>query len=123
MRIVVINPFGGGEASARVNFDAIKRPDTEYDIVNIADDYPLKNNQWFYFRCACTDPALEKILWGERQSYNAIFLPCQRDTGLYEARILVDIPVTGTLESATLVCYTMGKNFSLLSVDDQNGEI
>jgi Asp/Glu/hydantoin racemase len=123
MRIVVINPFGGGEASARDNFDVIKRPDTECDIVNVTDDYPLKNNQWFYFKCACTDPALEKILWGERQSSDAIFLPCQRDTGLYGARILVGIPVTGTLESAALICYTMGKHFSLLSVDYQNGEI
>ena len=117
MRILVINPFGGGEANARDNFDAIKRPDTDYDIVNIAEDYPLKNNQWLYFKYACTDPTLEKVLWGERQGYDGIFLCCQLDIGLYEARTLVDIPVTGTLESAALICYTMGKHFSLLSVD------
>ncbi len=123
MRILVINPFGGGEASARENFDAIKRPDTEYDIVNIAEDYPLKNNQWLYFKYACTDPTLEKVIWGEREGYDGIFLSCQLDIGLYEARTLVDIPVTGTLESAALICYTMGKHFSLLSVDYQDGEI
>ena len=31
--------------------------------------------------------------------------------------------MTGTLESAALICYTMGKHVSLLSVDYQNGEI
>ena len=123
MRILVINPFGGGEASARENFDAIKRPDTEYDIVNIAEDYPLKNNQWLYFKYACTDPTLEKVIWGEREGYDGIFLSCQLDIGLYEARQLVDIPVTATLESAALVSHMMGSTFSLVTVDDQNGKI
>ena len=123
MRLLVINPFGGSEANARSNFDLIKRPDTDYDIVNIAEDYPLRNNQWLYFKYACTDPTLEKVLWAEREGYDAVFLSCQLDIGLYEARTLVDIPVTGTLESAALLCYTMGKHFTLLSVDYQNGEI
>jgi allantoin racemase len=123
VRILVINPFGGSEANARGNFDLIKRADTDYDIVNIAEDYPLHNNQWLYFKYACTDPTLEKVLWAEREGYDAVFLSCQLDIGLYEARGLVDIPVTGTLESAALLCYTMGKHFTLLSVDYQNGEI
>lgn len=123
MKIAVINPFAGGEAEARENLDQIKDPDTEYDIFNIADAYPLKNNQWLYFKHACTDPTLEKVLWAEAEGYDAIFLSCQLDIGLYEARTLVDIPVAGTLESAALLCYTLGKHFSLLSVDYQNGEI
>lgn len=32
MRILVINPFGGGEASARENFDAIKPPADQWEI-------------------------------------------------------------------------------------------
>lgn len=123
MRLLVINPFGGSEPYARENFDRIKRPDTEYDLVNIETDYPLQNNQWLYFKYVCTDPTLEAVLRAEREDYDAVFLSCQLDIGLYEARTLVDIPVTGTLESAALLCYTMGKHFSLLSVDYQNGEI
>lgn len=123
MRIAVINPFAGGEAEARENLDLIKERDTEYDIFNIAEDYPLKNNQWLYFKHACTDPTLEKVMWAEKQGYDAAFVSCQLDIGLYEARTLVDIPVTGTLESAALFCYMMGKHFTLLSVDYQNGEI
>lgn len=123
MRILIVNPFAGGEAEASENIDLIKEPDTEYDIVNIADAYPLKNNQWLYFKHACTGPTLDKVEWGESQGYDAVFISCQLDIGLYEARTLVDIPVTGTLESAALMCVTMGKHFTLLSVDYQNGEI
>ena len=123
MRILVINPFAGGEAEAKENLEKIKQQETDFDIVNISDAYPLKNNQWLYFKHACTEPTLEKVLWGEKQGYDGIFLSCQLDIGLYEARTLVDIPVTGTLESAALICYMMGKHFTILSVDYQNGEI
>ena len=123
MRILVINPFGGTEFRGRDNLERIKRPDTEFEMINIAEDYPLKNNQWLYFKHACTGPTLEKVMWAEREGYDGVFISCQLDIGLYEARTLVDIPVTGTLESAALFAYTMGKHFTLLSVDKQNGEI
>jgi allantoin racemase len=123
MRILVINPFGGTEFHGRANLEAIKRPDTEFDMVNIADMYPLKNNQFLYFRYMCADGTLERVIQGEKDGYDAIFLSCNLDIGLYEARSLVDIPVTATLESAALTAYTMGTRFSLVTVDYQNGEI
>lgn len=122
-RILVVNPFAGTEFHGRANLERIRRPDTTFDMVNIAEGYPLRNNQWLYFKHACTDPTLEKVIWAEKNGYDGVFLSCQLDIGLYEARTLVDIPVTGTLESAALMCYTMGKHFTLLSVDYQNGEI
>jgi Asp/Glu/hydantoin racemase len=123
MRILVVNPFAGTEFRGCANLDRIKRPDTTFDMVQIGEDYPLKNNQWLYFKYACTGPTLEKVIWAEKNNYDGVFISCQLDIGLYEARTLVDIPVTGTLESAALLCYTMGKHFTLLSVDYQNGEI
>lgn len=123
MRILVINPFGGTEFRGRDNLERIKRADTEFEMVNIAEDYPLKNNQWLYFKHACTGATLEKVMWAEQEGFDGVFISCQLDIGLYEARTLVDIPVTGTLESAALFAYTMGKHFTLLSVDYQNGEI
>ena len=123
MRILVINPFGGTEFRGHDNLERIKRPDTEFEMVNIAEDYPLRNNQWLYFKHACTGPTLEKVMWAEHEGFDGVFISCQLDIGLYEARTLVDIPVTGTLESAALFAYTMGKHFTLLAVDSQNGEI
>jgi allantoin racemase len=123
MRICVINPFGGTEFRGRENLEKIKGPDTQFDMVNIADVYPLKNNQFLYFRYMCTDGTLERVMKAEREGYDAIFISCNLDIGLYEARSLVDIPVTATLESAALAAYAMGTRFSLITVDDQNGRI
>ena len=123
MRLLVINPFGDTEFYGRENLERIARPDTDFDIVNIADMYPLRNNQWLYFRYMCTDGTLEKVLWAEKNGYDAIFISCCLDIGLYEARQLVDIPVTATLESAALVAHMMGASYSLIPVDYQNGKI
>ena len=123
MRILVVNPYGGTESHGRDNLARVARPDTEFDIVNIADVYPLRNNQWLYFRYVCTDGTLEKVMWAEREGYDAVFISCNLDIGLYEARQLVDIPVTATLESAALVAHMMGARYSLVTVDYQNGRM
>jgi Asp/Glu/hydantoin racemase len=122
-RILVVNPFGGTEFYGRSNLERIRRPDTEFDMVNIADVYPLTNNQWLYFRYACTGGTLDRIIQAKKEGYDAVFISCNLDIGLYEARQLVDIPVTATLESAALTAHMMGWRYALLSVDDQNGKI
>ncbi len=123
MRILVINPFGDTEFYGQENLARIARPDTEFDFVNIASMYPLRNNQWLYFRYMCTDGTLEKVMWASQEGYDAVFISCNLDIGLYEARQLVDIPVTATLESAALVAHMMGATYSLVTVDHQNGNI
>ena len=123
MRILVINPFGGTEVFGRDNLERVARPDTDFEIVNVGNVYPLKNNQWLYFRHECINATIERALQAERDGYNAVFLSCQLDVGLYECRQLLSIPVTATLESAALLAYQMGRTFSLLVVDYQNGQI
>ena len=123
MRILVVNPFGDTEVYGQENLGRVARPDTEFDVVNIADVYPLRNNQWLYFRHMCTDGTLEKVMWAEKQGYDAVFISCSLDIGLHEARQLVNIPVTATLESAALVAHMMGSTYSLVTVDRQNGNI
>ncbi|MCD4670138.1 MAG: hypothetical protein K8S14_06810 [Actinomycetia bacterium] len=39
-------------------------PDTEFKMVSISDVYPLKNNQYLYFKWACMEGTLEKVLDG-----------------------------------------------------------
>ena len=43
MRICVINPFAGTEHFGRENLESIASPGTEFDMVDIADRYPLTN--------------------------------------------------------------------------------
>jgi len=122
-RILVVNPFGGTEFYGQDNLARVKRADTQFDMVNIANVYPLKNNQWLYFRYACTEGTIDRIIQAEKDGYDAVFICCNLDIGLYEARQLVDIPVTATLESAALLAHIMGATFSLVTVDYQNGKI
>ena len=85
MKILVVNPFGDTEFHGEENLSRIARDDTEFDMVNIADMYPLRNNQWLYFRYICTDrwDAGEGHV-GEKQGYDAVFLSCNLDIGLHE---------------------------------------
>ena len=122
-RILVVNPIGGTEFYGQENLARIKRHDTQFDMVNIAEAYPLKNNQWLYFRYACTDGTVDRVIQAAIDGYDAVFISCNLDIGLYEARQLVDIPVTATLESAALLAHIMGATFSLVTVDYQNGRI
>lgn len=123
MRILVVNPFGGSEFHGQKNLERIAREDTEFDIVNIADVYPLKNNQYLYFRWGCMEGTLDKIKKAEEDGYDAVFVSCNLDIALYEAREIVNIPVTATLESAAMMAHIMGTKFSIISVDEQNAKI
>ena len=123
MRICVINPFAGTEYFGRENLEAVAAPGTEFEMCDIGDRYPLTNNQWIYFKHSCTGPTIDRAIEAEREGYDAVFISCNLDIGLYECRQMCTIPVTATLESAALTAHMMGRRFSLLSVDDQNGQI
>ena len=123
MRICVINPFAGTEFYGRENLEAVAAPGTEFAMFDIGDRYPLTNNQWIYFKHSCTGPTIDRAIEAEREGYDAVFISCNLDIGLYECRQMCRIPVTATLESAALTAHMMGRRFSLLCVDDQNGQI
>ena len=123
MRICVINPFAGSEHFGRENLEAIAAPGTTFDMCDIGDRYPLTNNQWIYFKNGCTGPTIDRAIDAEREGYDGVFISCNLDIGLYECRQMCTIPITATLESAALTAHMMGRRFSLLSVDDQNGQI
>jgi len=123
MRICVINPYRGTEHFGAENLRAIAAPGTTFDVVDIGHAYPLNNNQWLFFRHSCTQATIERAMQAERDGYDAVFISCNLDIGLYECRQMCSIPVTATLESAALTAHMMGRRFALLSVDEQNGQI
>ena len=94
MKILVVNPFADTEFRGRENLERIKRSDTTFEIVNIASEYPLKNNQFLYFRYMCTGPTIDRIIQAEKEDYDAVFISCNLDIGLYEARSLVGSVLT-----------------------------
>jgi len=123
VKIQVINPFFGSEQNGPENLAAVAAPGTEFDVVNIGEHYPLNNNQWLFFRHSCTAATIDRAMEAEAAGFDAVFLSCNLDIGLYECWQMCTISVTATLESAALIAHTMARRFSLLSVDYQNGQI
>ena len=122
MKIKVINPFGGTEAYAKRQFERVKRDDVEFDLENIAEYYPLKNNQWLYFYRTCADGTIEKALKAQQDGFDAVVLSCNSDIALYDLRSLLDIPVTSSLEAAAINCHLVGYQYSFITVDWQTAQ-
>ena len=117
MRILVLNPFGATEPYAAENLAKVARSDVELTIENIRDVYPLPHNTQIYYLMKAASAAVERTIAAEQEGYDAVMISCVSDPGLLEAREVVDIPVTGCFESATLIAGTMGKRWSVVSPD------
>ena len=94
-----------------------------FEIVDIGERYPLKNNQWLYFKHSCTSATIDRAMAEEAVGFDAVFLSCNPDIGLYECRQMCTIPMTATLESAALVAHPMTRRFSFLAVEYPNRKI
>lgn len=114
MRILVLTPFGRTEPGADLNLRRVARPDTEVAVECIDEVFPLPYNTYRYNTLKCTDGAVERIIQAERQGYDAVVVSCTFDPGVFEARGVVDIPVTGILESAILTSLAMGQLYSVV---------
>lgn len=117
MRILVLKPYAG-RTKEREHCQAIARPDTQVDFENLEGEYPIKHVHHRYFRYQAIDSAVEHVLRAEAAGYDGVCLACGGDPGLYEARELVNIPVTGTFEAAGHVAATMGHKFSVVTTVD-----
>jgi len=117
MKILVLSPFGATEPYGEENLKKVARPDTTFSFESINAVFPLPYNTYRYNTLKCTDGAVERIIKAEQEGYDAAVISCMYDPGLFEARGVVDIPVTGTLEAAAMVAMTMGQMFSIVCPD------
>ncbi len=117
MRIFVLSPFGANEPYGYENLAKVARDDVQFTFESLNEVFPLPYNTYRYNTMKCTDGAVERIIKAEQQGYDAAVISCMFDPGLFEARAVVDIPVTGTMESAGLVCMMMGQRFSVVNPD------
>jgi allantoin racemase len=67
------------------------------------------------FRCAAL--AIDNALEAAAQGYDAFALGHFQDSGLYEARSAVEIPVTGLGESSLHWAAQLGRHIALISID------
>lgn len=116
MRIFVLSPFGASEPNGAKTLQKVARADTEFAFESLAEVFPLPYNTFRYNVLKCTDAAVERIVKAEQEGYDAAVISCMLDPGLFEARGVVDIPVTGTFEASGLLSMMMGQSFSVVNV-------
>ena len=59
----------------------------------------------------------EAAMTAEREGFDAMSIGCYLDTGLKLARSLVDIPVVSITETSMLISCSLGKSFSIVTID------
>ena len=96
------------------HLDAVSADGTEIDIRGITpfDSYahPLVE-----FRCA--REMICNAIEAEREGYDAFIVGHFQDSGLYEARSAVDIPVIGLGEASMLWCCQLGQRIGIVTIN------
>lgn len=67
------------------------------------------------FRCAAQ--AIEHAVLAQRAGFDAVLIGHFQDSGLYEARTAVEVPVVGMGEASMLWAATLGGSFAMVTID------
>lgn len=78
------------------------------------DDYP---HPMIELRCAYL--AVQNVIQAARENYDAVLFGHMQDSGLWEARAAVDIPVLSLGEMSMLHCCTLGTRTCIVSLDQR----
>jgi allantoin racemase len=118
MRILILNPFAG-EAKEVERCRKVARSDTQLAFDNIADSYPLNYVTYIYYRHKCAEAVVERVVRAERDGFDAVFICCCYDPGLWEAREIVDIPVIGAFEAGAHYINAISQRYSVIATEDK----
>lgn len=97
----------------RAHVSGIAEPTTTIDINGITpyDSYVHPLVEW-----RCGREMISNAIRAEREGYDAFIVGHFQDTGLYEAKAAVDIPVIGLGEASMLYACTLGQRIALVSL-------
>ena len=98
----------------RVHLDEIASPGTQIDIKGITP-YDSYAHPLVEFRCA--REMIANAIQAEREGYDAVIVGHIQDSGLYEARAAVDIPIIALGEATMLYCCQMGQHLGIVTIN------
>jgi allantoin racemase len=78
---------------------------------------PVKALKYPYLEFLNARYICEAAMTAEREGFHVMSIGCYLDTGLKLARSLVDIPVAGITETSMLISCSLGKGFSVVTID------
>lgn len=96
------------------HLDVIKAPGTEIDIKGITpfDGYAHPIVEW-----RCAREMMVNAVQAERDGYDAFIVGHFQDSGLYEVRSMVDIPVIALGEASMLYACQLGQHIGLVTIN------
>jgi len=90
----------------------VARPGTKIDVVGM--NPPSRRHRTTELRCAVD--VVKNAIRAEREGYDAFLLGHFQDSGLWDARSAVSIPVIGLGETAMLHACTLGRKIALITI-------
>lgn len=98
----------------RTHLDGIREPDTTIDIKGITpfDSYAHPVVEW-----RCAREMMVQAVQAEREGYDAFIVGHFQDSGLYEVRSMVDIPVIALGEATMLYACQLGQKIGLVTMN------
>ena len=96
------------------HLDTVKDPDTQIDIIGITpfDSYAHPVVEW-----RCAREMMVNAVQAEKDGYDAFIVGHFQDSGLYEVRSMVDIPVIALGEASMLYACQLGQNIGLITIN------
>ena len=96
------------------HLDKVKDPGTQIDIRGITpyDSYAHPISEW-----RCAREMMVQAVQAEREGYDAFIVGHFQDSGLYEVRSMVDIPVIALGEASMLYSCQLGQRMGLITIN------
>lgn len=110
--------WGGYSAALRTILDAVKEPGTRIEvhgITRIGGTTP----QFHYLDYLETGELLENVQTASRNGFDAFLIGNIGDPGLHAAREISAMPVLALCETAVHLACMMGRNFSLVTLNEK----
>ena len=100
----------------RPHLDAVKAPGTTIDVRGITpfDSYAHPVVEW-----RCAREMMVNAVQAEREGYDAFIVGHFQDSGLYEVRSMVDIPVIALGEASMLYACQLGQHIGLITLNQR----
>ena len=98
----------------RAHLDEVTDPGTEIDILGITpfDSYAHPVVEW-----RCAREMMVNAVQAEKDGYDAFIVGHFQDSGLYEVRSMVDIPVIALGEASMLYACQLGQNIGIITIN------
>lgn len=98
--------------------DRVKDPDTEIEVHGITKVGGVAD-QFHYLDYLETGEVLENVQTAMRRGFDAFLIGNIGDPGLAAAREIADMPVLGLCETSLHLACIMGRNFSLVTINEK----